>query len=62
VGGEVGAGGGAHGHTARQTDRQADRQTEMTKRNVAFCNFANAPKNRDPSSHLLVFLVEWYPC
>jgi hypothetical protein len=42
--------GGAHGHTDRQKQagRQADRQTDITKLNVAFRNFSNAPKNRDP--------------
>ena len=60
-GGEVSArGGGAR--TYSETDRQADRQTDMTKPNVALCNIANAPKNRDPSLHLLVFLIERYPC
>jgi hypothetical protein len=29
-----------------RTDRQTDRQTDMSKRRVAFRNFANAPKNQ----------------
>jgi len=37
------------GRQTRQTDgqmeREIDRQTDMTKLEVAFCNFANEPKN-----------------
>ena len=49
---------GARTYRETETGRQVGRQRDMTKLNVAFRNFENASKNRDPSLHLLMFLIE----
>jgi hypothetical protein len=44
------------GSQSFHADRQTDRQTDMTKRIVAFRNFANAPKD---ATMMLSILASW---
>jgi len=38
----------------RQTERRLDGWADMVKLTVAFCNFANAPKNCPSKLHTLI--------
>ena len=46
-------------HAEGWTDGRTDRRTYMTKLIVAFCNFANAPKNciQPPLDNRTIFLM-----